>query len=97
MDKPKRGNCGSCQWWEFAGAIRSPNGDEVRNGFCMVNPPVPVMVATPAPGSALSAGGPRMIPGVQGMLPPQTENGRCAQWRAAGMLPDAAMEIVNAN
>lgn len=86
MNKPKRGDCGTCHWWEFAGTLKAPNGDEVRNGFCCVNPPVPVMTVGQAPGSVLSNSQPRMVQGVQGMLPPQTELGRCQKWRPTGMV-----------
>lgn len=87
-DAPKRGTCATCHWWEFSNVIRAPNGDEVRNGVCMVKPPVPIMVATQAPGSQFRSAGPQIVPAVQGMLPPITENGRCGRWEAAGTFPE---------
>jgi len=88
MTKPQRGQCGTCHWWEFSNVIQLPNGDELRNGVCMVNPPMPIMTAAPVPGSTLSPAGPRMQPAVQGMLPPQTERGRCSKWIATGTFPE---------
>lgn len=87
-DKPRRGTCATCHWWEFSNIIRAPNGDEIRNGVCMVNPPSPVMTAMQAPGSQLRPSGPQLVPAVQGMLPPITENGRCSKWLPAGTFPE---------
>lgn len=91
VDKPKRGTCGTCHWWEFSNVITPPNGEQIRNGVCMVNPPVPVMIAAPMPQNVLTPGGPqqRMGAAVQGMLPPQTELGRCSRWIAAATFPEA--------
>lgn len=82
------GTCGTCHWWEFSNVMRAPNGDELRNGVCMVNPPIPVMTAMQAPGSSLRPGGPQLMPAVQGMLPPITENGRCSKWTAFNTFPE---------
>lgn len=88
MTKPKRGNCGTCHWFE-----RGPNEppkDGVWQGSCLVNPPIPFLMAQN-----------KMVPGPKGMqqytepmnmtmLPMTQEDRRCSLWRPAGMLPSLA-------
>ena len=77
MNKPKpaRGQCGTCHWFERM--------DE-NTGMCFVRPPMPALAMQQAPGSTLNPKGPQMQLGVQGMVPPVNELGRCAEWCAFG-------------
>lgn len=85
--KPKRGNCGSCHWFEVA--TIQQNGE--RQGTCCVNPPLAVQVMQMVPGSQLHPQGPQMQPATAGLRPPTTESARCEKWRPAGMLPEEAL------
>lgn len=82
MNKPKRGDCGTCHWFEM-GPQQPPKGP--KQGSCLVNPPVPVMGQQQRI-KGLGPNGPEMeIMQIQiGMLPPTQEDRRCALWRPAG-------------
>jgi hypothetical protein len=91
MTTPKRGNCGTCHWFEPEG--QAPTNGQPWAGLCLANPPVAAQTMVP---SGLGPHGPMMRPAIQGMVPPTNDNRRCAQWRPAGMLPDLALEFANA-
>lgn len=89
MNAPKRGNCGTCHWFE-----PNPDPSQAGTGLCYVTPPVPAQTMVSA---GLGPQGPMMKPALQGLSPPTHENRRCAQWRPAGMLPDLALEFSRAS
>lgn len=76
MTKPRRGDCGSCHWFELA--PQQQNGQRI--GKCMVNPPVAMQGMQQNPLAPQQA---RMI--LQGIRPPVAETDRCEKWRAAGV------------
>lgn len=84
--KPRRGNCGSCHWFECGPVHPAQVNGAERQGICMVAPPIAVAVNQQS-GLAAPGRGPQL--GSIGLRPPTGENGRCAQWRPAGVLPDA--------
>ncbi len=86
--KPARGTCATCHWWEFTDVLRLPSGEEIRNGVCLVEPPTPIMISAPAPGSHLVPTGPKLIPHVIGMRPTAHEKERCGEWKPVGTALD---------
>lgn len=90
MTKPKRGDCGTCHWFERV--PQPPLDDQPWLGFCCVNPPTPFVGMQEVPGSRLSPHGPQAAPAIQGMLPPTNELRRCEKWWPFGKLPDVTFD-----
>lgn len=82
MSKARKGDCGTCHWFEMEG----------DGHVCLVNPPVISQTMIPA---GMGPQGPMMKPALQGLCPPTRENRRCEKWRPAGRLPDIAFDKVN--
>lgn len=94
--KPKRGNCGTCSWFEpfpanmqpVAGRGNIPIGLKIPlQGVCQFNPPQPVPSFQQVPGSQFTAQGPQQAPTAMGLRPPVHELLRCSQWRPVGTDP----------
>jgi hypothetical protein len=90
LPKPKRGECGTCHWFEPAPTEIQP-ADQPRQGTCVVKPPAPIPVMTLKPGSQLLPSGPQAQQGVQGIRPPTHELLRCGEWIAFGTFPPPEM------
>lgn len=81
MTKSRRGDCGSCHWFELDPTQQNGN----RVGYCMVNPPVAAQGMQQNPITN------QVRPILQGIRPPVSEHDRCEKWRQAGVLPVAAL------
>lgn len=96
LPKPKKGNCGTCNWFEAApkemqpqpGRGGIPIGIKVPlQGICCFNPPQAVPTMGHVQGSQFSPQGPQQAPTAFGVRPPVNELLRCSQWRPAGTDP----------
>jgi hypothetical protein len=85
MTKSRRGDCGSCHWFELVEGQQ--NGDRV--GHCMVNPPVAMQGMQQNPLAPQQA---RMV--LQGIRPPVAETDRCEKWRPCGVTPWTGMKAL---
>jgi hypothetical protein len=83
MTPPKKGNCGTCHWFERG--PQEPPKDQPWAGSCLVNPPIPVLTQQQV-SKGLGPRGPEMqiVPAVLGLLPTTDESRRCSLWRPAG-------------
>ena len=78
MTKPRRGDCGSCHWFELQpGEV---NGHRIGN--CMVAPPTPLPSMQQHPVMQNQA---RMV--THAIRPPVAETDRCEKWRVFGAMP----------
>jgi len=89
ITKPKRGDCGTCHWFEqWPGA---PDPGTPSQGSCVANPPAPiahpVQIKQPAIVDPTKQQPPAFTLQVQGIVPPTNELRRCSQWRPAGTQP----------
>jgi hypothetical protein len=76
VTKPRRGDCGSCHWFEMM--ANQANGSRI--GQCMVNPPVAMQ------GMQQNPLAPNQVrPVLQGIRPPVAETDRCEKWKG-GMI-----------
>ena len=80
--KIKRGDCGSCQW--FDRVPEEPKNNDPWAGWCLYNPPVAAQTMVPA---GLGPQGPMVKPMMQGVVPPTLETRRCHLWRPIGTAP----------
>jgi len=85
MTKPRRGQCGTCHWWDYDAS--QANGQRV--GRCMVNPPVAAQTMMPG---GIGPQGPMVRPAWQGIRPPTLESDRCSKWHPAGQVPLLELE-----
>lgn len=76
-NKPPRAqqSCGTCNAW-LPNPQANPKSGEPRQGWCRAMPPTLVQTTITA-GSALDVGGPRTLPALQGVQPPQSSAGWC--------------------
>ncbi len=84
VKKPRRGDCGTCHWFERE--EMSPQPGMPWSGVCLLNPPVSNLGMVAA---GLGPQGPMMRQQLQGICPPTHELRRCQWWRAFGRVPDS--------
>lgn len=88
-EKPSRGQCGTCCWFEVWPGDPDPGQPIV--GSCVVSPPQPYFQQMMKKPSAVVDPSKPQIPeftsSVSGMVPPTNEFRKCSLWRPFGTQP----------
>jgi hypothetical protein len=79
--KPRRGDCGTCHWFERA--PEQPKAGIPWAGYCFCNVPIIGQIMA----MKMTAQGNMPVPQITGSRPPTFEIDRCEKWRPAGAMP----------